>query len=192
MTALDVSRLVLASGSPRRLALLREAGLNPLVRVPEVDESAKPTEKPEEMVERLAISKLDTAVIDGESGVAADTVVVIDGEVLGKPRTAERAEDMLRLLSGRPHKVITGGAVSGPDGRASTTVTTTVTLHNLGETEIARYVEGGEPLDKAGGYAIQGEASRFVAAVDGSRDNVIGLPVAEMLGLLATVGWAPG
>ena len=71
-------------------------------------------------------------------------------------------------------------------------MTTTVTLHNLGETEIARYVEGGEPLDKAGGYAIQGEASRFVASVDGSRDNVIGLPVVEMLGLLATVGWAPG
>ena len=187
MAALDVNRLVLASGSPRRLALLREAGLNPLVRIPEVDESAKPTEEPEEMVERLAISKLDTAVMDGEPGV-----VVIDGEVLGKPRTAERAEDMLRLLSGRPHKVITGVAVSGPDGRASTTVTTTVTLHNLGETEIARYVEGGEPLDKAGGYAIQGEASRFVASVDGSRDNVIGLPVVEMLGLLATVGWAPG
>ena len=144
------------------------------------------------MGERLAISKLDTAVMDSEPGVAADTVVVIDGEVLGKPRTAERAEDMLRRLSGRPHKVITGVAVSGPGGRASTTVTTTVTLHNLGETEIARYVEGGEPLDKAGGYAIQGEASRFVASVDGSRDNVIGLPVVEMLGLLATVGWAPG
>lgn len=192
MAALDVNRLVLASGSPRRLALLQEAGLDPLVRIPEVDESAKPREGPEAMVERLAISKLDTAVMDGEPGVAADTVVVIDGEVLGKPRTAERAEDMLRRLSGRPHKVITGVAVSGPGGRASTTVTTTVTLHNLGETEIARYVEGGEPLDKAGGYAIQGEASRFVASVDGSRDNVIGLPVMEMLGLLATVGWAPG
>ena len=112
--------------------------------------------------------------------------------MLGKPRTAERAEDMLRLLSGRPHKVITGVAVSGPGGRASTTVTTTVTLRNLGQTEISHYVEGGEPLDKAGGYAIQGEASRFVASVDGSRDNVVGLPVVEMLGLLATVGWVPG
>jgi len=192
VAALDVNRLVLASGSPRRLALLQEAGLDPLVRIPEVDESAKPTEEPEAMVERLAISKLDTAVMDGEPGVAADTAVVIDGEVLGKPRTAERAEDMLRRLSGQPHKVITGVAVSGPGGRTSTTVTTTVTLHNLGETEIARYVEGGEPLDKAGGYAIQGEASRFVASIDGSRDNVIGLPVAEMLDLLATVGWAPG
>ena len=119
-------------------------------------------------------------------------MVVINGEVLGKPRTAKRAEDMLRLLSGRPHKVITGVAVSGPGGRASTTVTTTVTLRNLGETEISRYVEGGEPLDKAGGYAIQGEASRFVVSVEGSRDNVIGLPVVEMLGLLATVGWTPG
>ena len=192
MAAVDVNRLVLASGSPRRLALLQEAGLDPLVRVPEVDESVKPTEGPEAMVERLAISKLDTAVMDGEPGVAADTVVVIDGEVLGKPRTAERAEDMLRLLSGRPHKVITGVAVSGPGGRTSTTVTTTVTLRNLDETEISRYVEGGEPLDKAGGYAIQGEASDFVVSVDGSRDNVIGLPVAEMLGLLAAVGWTPG
>ena len=192
MAALAVNRLVLASGSPRRLSLLQEAGLDPLVRIPEVDESAKPSEGPEAMVKRLAFSKLDTAVMDGEPGVAADTVVVIDGEVLGKPRTAERAEDMLRLLSGRPHKVITGVAVSGPDGRASTTVTTTVTLHNLGETEIARYVAGGEPLDKAGGYAIQGEASDFVVSVDGSRDNVIGLPVAEMLDLLAALGWTPG
>ena len=81
MAALDVNRLVLASGSPRRLALLQEAGFDPLVRIPEVDESAKPTEEPEAMVERLAISKLDTAVMDGEPGVAADTVVVIDGEV---------------------------------------------------------------------------------------------------------------
>ena len=183
---------MLASGSPRRLALLREAGFDPLVRTPEVDESARPAETPEALVERLAVSKLDAKVIDGECGVAADTVVIIDGEVLGKPGTAELATDMLRRLSGRPHEVITGVAVSGPSGRASVTVSTTVTFRDLGETEIARYVTGGEPLDKAGGYAIQGEASDFVVSVDGSRDNVVGLPVAETLGLLAAVGWTPG
>ena len=192
MSLIEASRLVLASGSPRRLALLREAGFDPLVRIPEVDESARPAETPEALVERLAVSKLDAKVIDGECGVAADTVVVIDREVLGKPGAAERAANMLRRLSGRPHDVITGVAVSGPRGRASVTVSTTVTFRDLGETEIARYVTGGEPLDKAGGYAIQGEASDFVVSVDGSRDNVVGLPVAETLGLLAAVGWTPG
>ena len=191
MAALNVNRLVLASGSPRRLALLREAGFDPLVRVPEVNESAQPAETPGMLVERLAASKLDAKVMDGEYGVAADTVVVVDGEVLGKPGAAESAANMLRRLSGRPHEVTTGVAVSGPSGRASATVSTTVTFRNLEETEIARYVAGGEPLDKAGGYAIQGEASDFVISVDGSRDNVIGLPVAEMLGLLAAVGWTP-
>ena len=191
MAALNVNRLVLASGSPRRLALLREAGFDPLVRVPEVNESAQPTETPGMLVERLAASKLDAKVMDGEYGVAADTVVVVDGEVLGKPGAAESAANMLRRLSGGPHEVITGVAVSGPSGRASTTVSTTVNFLDLGETEIARYVAGGEPLDKAGGYAIQGEASEFVVSMDGSRDNVIGLPVAEMLDLLASVGWTP-
>ena len=191
MSLIEVSRLVLASSSPRRLALLREAGFDPLVRIPEVDESARPAEAPKALVERLAVSKLDAKVMHGEWGVAADTVVIIDGEVLGKPGTAELAANMLRRLSGRPHEVTTGVAVSGPSGRASATVSTTVTFRNLGETEIARYVAGGEPLDKAGGYAIQGEASDFVVSVDGSRDNVIGLPVAEMLGLLAAVGWTP-
>ena len=156
-----------------------------------MDESARPAEAPKALVERLAVSKLDAKVMHGEWGVAADTVVIIDGEVLGKPGAAELAADMLRRLSGRPHEVTTGVAVSGRSGRASATVSTTVTFRNLEETEIARYVAGGEPLDKAGGYAIQGEASDFVISVDGSRDNVIGLPVAEMLGLLAAVGWTP-
>ena len=191
MSLIDVSRLVLASGSPRRLALLREAGFDPLVRIPEVDESARPAEAPKALVERLAVSKLDAKVMDGECGVAADTVVIIDGEMLGKPGTAELAKNMLRRLSGRPHEVITGVAVSGPSGRTSVTVSSTVTFRNLGETEIARYVAGDEPFDKAGGYAIQGEASDFIVSVDGSRDNVIGLPVAEMLSLLAAVGWTP-
>ena len=191
MSMIDVNRLVLASGSPRRLALLREAGFDPLVRIPEVDESARPAEAPKTLVERLAVSKLDAKVMDGECGVAADTVVIIDGEILGKPGTAELAKNMLRRLSGRPHEVITGVAVSGPSGRTSVTVSSTVTFRNLGETEIARYVAGDEPFDKAGGYAIQGEASDFIVSVDGSRDNVIGLPVAEMLSLLAAVGWTP-
>ncbi len=187
--------LVLASASPRRLDLLRAAGLDPEVLVPRVDEAPLPDEDPVAMVERLACAKRDAVLADLGTGaggvtprvVAADTVVVLDGEALGKPGTPEVAVAMLGRLSGRTHHVVTGVAVAGPAGRASTTVSTEVAWRTLSADEIRDYVATGEPLDKAGGYGIQGGGADFVTSLVGSRDNVIGLPVATALELLATV-----
>jgi septum formation protein len=119
--------------------------------------------------------------------IAADTVVVLDGEALGKPGTPEVAVAMLSRLSGRTHHVVTGVAVAGPAGAVSTTVTTEVTWRPLSVDEIDAYVATGEPLDKAGGYGIQGGGEDFVTSLVGSRDNVVGLPVATALELMATV-----
>ena len=186
------THLVLASASPRRLDLLLAAGIEPVVRIPEVDETPLPDEDPVAMVERLACAKRDAVLAPAvdEPGlrvVAADTVVVLDGEMLGKPGTPDVAAAMLTRLSGRTHHVVTGVAVSGPVGRASTTVSTEVTWRTLSEDEIATYVATGEPLDKAGGYGLQGGGADFVTALVGSRDNVIGLPVTTTLELLARV-----
>ena len=180
--------LVLASASPRRLDLLRQVGLDPEVRSPDVDETRLPGEDVAAMVERLACAKRDAVAGEGEWVVAADTVVVVDGEALGKPGTPEKATAMLRLLSGRSHQVLTGVAVAGPLGRASTTVCTEVAWRELSDEEVASYVATGEPLDKAGGYGLQGGGADFVVELLGGRDNVIGLPVTTVLELLATVG----
>ena len=114
-------------------------------------------------------------------------MVVLEGEGLGKPGAPERAANMLRGLSGRTHHVVTGVAVVGPSGRASTTVSTKVVWRTLSETEVESYVASGEPLDKAGGYGLQGGGADFVVALVGSRENVIGLPVTTALELLASV-----
>jgi septum formation protein len=179
--------VVLASSSPRRLELLKLAGLNPIVRPAELDESPQLGEDPATMAERLAQEKRDAVATPGERVIAADTVVVLDDAVLGKPGTAEIALAMLRRLSGRSHEVITGIAVSGPGGKASTTVCTKVVWRALSEREITNYVATGEPLDKAGGYGIQGGGADFVVSLTGSRENVIGLPVAIALEMLSSV-----
>ena len=184
--------LVLASASPRRLGLLQSAGVDPEVRVPSVDETPLPEEDPVTMVERLACAKRDAVIAATPDGpalrvIAADTVVVVDGEALGKPCAPEVAVAMLSRLSGRTHHVVTGVAVAGPAGAISTTVTTEVTWRPLSVDEIKAYVATGEPLDKAGGYGIQGGGEDFVTSLVGSRDNVVGLPVATALELMATV-----
>ena len=148
--------LILASASPRRLDLLHQVGLDPEVRIPDVDETPLAGEDAASTVERLACAKRDAVAGEGEWVVAADTVVVVDGEALGKPGTPEKATAMLRLLSGRSHQVLTGVAVAGPVGRTSTTVCTEVTWRELSDDEVAAYVATGEPLDKAGGYGLQG------------------------------------
>lgn len=179
--------VVLASASPRRLDLLRSVGLEPEVRPGDVEERRRPGEDPLAMVERLARDKRDAVARPGELVLAADTVVVLDGSVLGKPGTPEVAVDMLRRLSGRVHHVVTGVAVSGPGGSTSTAVSTEVAWRTLSDEEVDAYVATGEPLDKAGGYGIQGGGADFVASLVGSRDNVVGLPVATALELLASV-----
>jgi septum formation protein len=127
--------------------------------------------------------------VPGETVLGADTAVVLDGEILGKPRDAEDARRMLRALSGRRHEVVTGVCVRRGDREKSVVVSTRVQLVPLTDEQIAWYVATGEPLDKAGAYAVQGIAGAFVAEVGGSISNVVGLPLTESIGLLEAVGF---
>ena len=169
--------LILASGSPRRRALLEELGLDPIVRPADIDETPLPKEAPAAHVERLAREKsLAVEVEPHDIIIAADTIVTIDGELLGKPHTDERAHEMLRQLSGRTHEVMTGVAVRQGDVLTSFVETTVVHFGEMSEPAIAWYVSTGEPADKAGAYAIQGRGGAFVRGIEGSFDNVVGLP----------------
>jgi len=189
-------KLILASGSPRRAELLRAAGFEFLVKAEPVDESRLEGETAERMVERLAVLKA-RAIADTQSDdaivIGADTVVTIDGEVLGKPVTANVAREMLRKLRGREHSVITGVALLAVQGGIQLPVTaesvshevTRVWMSQMTDEEIDGYVGTGEPLDKAGAYAIQGRASRFIPRIEGCYFNVVGLPVAKVSQMLA-------
>ena len=181
-------RLILASGSPQRISLLVEAGFAPEVRIPEVDESIQTGESARSLVERLAIKKLDAVINVGECGVAADTVVSVNEKIFGKPGTPEMALKMLQTLSGETHDVITGVALSGPKGRLSLIVATQVKWRELTKEEIVTYIQTGEPLDKAGGYGIQGGGKNFVVSFVGSFDNIVGLPINEVISCLSELG----
>lgn len=179
-------RLVLASGSPRRSELLAAAGFKFDVEPPDVDERRLSGETPEQYVERMACLKART-IGDRhpeQPVLGADTVVVIDGDVLGKPVTPDDAAAMLRRLSGRAHQVLTGVAVAWQGRLSSAVEATTVWMEPISVGDLAEYVSSGEPLDKAGAYAIQGLASRFVSRIEGSYANVVGLPVAKVAALL--------
>jgi len=189
--------LILASASPRRRDLLARAGVAFEVVPAEIDETARPGELPEALAERLAREKaVAVARRLGATGarlvLGSDTIVVLEGEVLGKPSDAPHAEVLLGRLVGRTHRVTTGVALARSSDLAvqSFTVTSLVTMHGASTEEIRRYVASGEPLDKAGAYALQGEGRRFVAAVEGSESNVIGLPLDETLALLRAAGAA--
>jgi len=191
-------RIILASASPRRAEVLRNAGI-PFESMPtSVDESRRPDERPEELVRRLAEAKARSAAARVTAGagqvivVGADTEVVLDGLVFGKPASAEEARAMLHKLGGRTHSVVTGlAAIHLPDGAARTEhETTLVTLAPLTLEEIADYVSSGEVFDKAGAYAIQGRAGRFVTCVEGCYFNVVGLPLARLYHILHELGWS--
>jgi septum formation protein len=186
-------RLVLASRSPRRLELLRLAGLDPQVRPPDVDETPLPGERPLEAVVRLASTKARAARRgQGEVVLAADTGVIVDGKLLGKPRDPEHAKAMLAALAGRAHEVATGVVVRDTHGRlGSRVVTTSVLFAPLGAATISAYVDSGEPLGKAGAYEIQGRGAVLVERIEGSWTNVVGLPVVETLHMLAGAGVTP-
>jgi septum formation protein len=179
---------------------LRDAGIAFEAISASVDEAHRPSEQPEELVERLAEAKARAAAagLANRAGpaivVGADTEVAVDGRVLGKPTSAENARSMLRHLSGRTHSVITGLAVMRlPDGAARTEhETTLVTFAPLTEDEIEDYVASGEPFDKAGAYAIQGRGGRFVTRVEGCYFNVVGLPLARLYRILRELGWPGG
>lgn len=184
-------RLILASGSPRRCELLRNAGFAFEAVSPDVEEAYADREDPAACAERLAREKAETVarcfqLRDQVVVLGADTVVVADGIVLGKPASAEEARAMLERLSGRVHEVITGVALAAPGSsrRAVAHEVTRVFFRPLTQEEIATYVASGEPLDKAGAYAAQGQASRFITRVEGCYFNVVGLPVALVERLL--------
>jgi septum formation protein len=188
------ARLVLASGSPRRLALLRLAGFDPQIRPADIDETRRPRETPDAYVVRVAGEKALAVPREAHEVVlAADTTVVLDGAALGKPVDAADATAMLRRLSGRAHHVLTAVTVIDPRGLpAEVLVGSEVIMATLDDATIARYVATGEPLDKAGAYGIQGAAQVLVAEVRGSWTNIVGLPAVEAAALLRSVGVTPG
>lgn len=181
--------LILASASPRRQKLLRNAGISFTVQPADIDETPLEGEAPRDCAQRLAREKaLAVAQKNPEHWVlGADTIVVVDKAILNKPRDDEDAARMLRLLSGRTHAVITGVSVVEPAGRDqgsrvssthTSSETTIVTFDDMSEEEIRGYVATGEPRDKAGAYAIQGIASRWIPRIEGDYSNVVGLPLA--------------
>lgn len=183
-----VDRLVLASASPRRRELLERLGATIEVRPADVDETPADREASDNYVRRLALAKLAAVVGPAEVGVAADTIVVLDDQLLGKPADRDGARSMLRRLAGRAHHVVSGVAVHGPGGTKVATSTTTVVFTPIDDRTLDWYVATDEPYDKAGGYAIQGRGGLFVERIDGSFDNVIGLPMALTRSLLDAVG----
>lgn len=182
-------KIILASSSPRRRSLLEELGLDPVVIPADIDERPRANEAAAPYVERLAIEK--GAVIDAapdELVISADTIVALDGELLGKPTNDEQAADFLRRLSGRGHEVMTGIAVRLGDDTVSAVVETMVRFATLSDADIAWYVGTGEATGKAGAYAIQGRGGAFVASINGSHDNVIGLPRHALITLAQRLG----
>ena len=189
--------LYLASASPRRRDLLAQIGLQCHCLPVDLEESPLPGEAPAAYVTRLALDKARAArtLLNGRGSadavlvLAADTTVVVDGDVLGKPRDAEDAAGMLRRLGGREHRVLTGVAVIDPDGYESTDMSESrVRIRPILDAEIAAYWATGEPADKAGGYGIQGRGALFIEAIAGSYSGVMGLPLFETAALLAAAG----
>ncbi len=181
-------RLVLASQSPRRRELLAGLGISFVVRPARTEETPRPGEPPPQYVRRVAAEK--AAAVDGEVVLGADTAVVLGDRILGKPEDADDARRMLQALSGRAHAVLTGVCVRRREGpTAESVVATEVRFATLSDAAIDWYVGTGEPLDKAGAYAVQGAGGAFVREISGSVSNVVGLPLAETLELLRQIGF---
>jgi len=187
-------QLILASASPRRRELLVSIGVHPLVRPADIDEALRDGETPERHVVRLATAKAE-ALLPGAGGLpvlAADTVVVCDDQVLGKPRDRDDGLRMLALLSDRWHRVLSAVSLRDTRGHHQVCTETAVCFRRLESAECEAYWACGEPRDKAGGYAIQGLGGCFVTAIRGSYSGVVGLPLAETLLLLRAAGIACG
>ena len=188
-------KLILASSSPRRAEILTNSGLSFSILSSAVDESPLPGEDPSALVVRLANAKAELAAARAVGPaiiLAADTVVVLDGKILGKPRSSEEALHMLEQLSGRTHSVLTGVAlIRLPDAeRRQFTESTLVHFRPITEEELAAYLDAEEPYDKAGAYAIQGLAGRFIPRIEGCYFNVVGLPLSHVLSELHSLGWS--
>jgi septum formation protein len=194
----NIAPLILASGSPRRKDLLREAGFRFRVIAPEIDETAVAGESPETRAQRLAMQKAEAVARRAPPGsciLAADTAVLIDHETLGKPRDVEDAASMLLRLAGRTHVVITAFALARSGEEPMQAVcgieASRVRMRAISRPEALEYARTEEPMDKAGAYALQGIGARFVEEVEGSRSNVIGLPLERVVPLLEHYGIRP-
>lgn len=172
-------QFILASASPRRRELLAAAGFTFAIDAAEVDETRRPGEDASSYAARVARDKARAVAArhPGDAVLAADTVVVIDGDVLGKPADAADARRMLRALAGRAHEVLTAVVLIAGGEVFAEIIRTSVWMRGLSEAEIEAYVASGEPMDKAGAYAVQGVASRFITRIDGEYANVVGLPI---------------
>ena len=188
-------KLILASASERRAGILRDAGFSFKVMCSVVDETPSPGESPQDLVQRLAAAKADLVAaraVGPAIVIAADTIVTLEGHIFGKPRSTDDARHMLEKLSGLTHAVVTGVAlIRLPDAERLTFVESTlVHFAALSAREISRYLATGEPHDKAGAYAIQGRAGRYVSRIEGCYFNVVGLPLARLQQALASLGWS--
>jgi septum formation protein len=188
-------KLILASASPRRAQILRDAGISFSVMSSAIDETPYPDELPEQMVQRLANAKAELVAARAVGPailVAADTSVVLDGQIFGKPRSTEDARRMLELYSGRTHSVVTGVSVIRlPEmERRQFVETTQVTFTSLSRDEVTRYLSTEEPYDKAGAYAIQGHAGRYIPRIEGCYFNIVGLPLSRLVETLRELGWS--
>ena len=188
-------KLILASTSPRRAEILRNAGIAFSVMSSAVDETPFPEESPQQLVERLAHAKaglVAARAVGPAIVIAADTVVVLEKRILGKPRSTDDARQMLEQLSGRTHSVLTGVCmIRLPDAeRREFTETTLVHFGKLSSEDISRYLATEEPYDKAGGYAVQGRAGRYIPRVEGCYFNIVGLPLARLIAELYELGWS--
>jgi septum formation protein len=188
-------KLILASASTRRAEILRDAGFHFSVLSSAIDETPYSGENPQDLVQRLAVAKAELVAARAVGPaiiIAADTEVTLDGHIFGKPRSSDDARRMLEKLSGRTHSVLTGVAlIRLPDAERITFVETTlVHFAKLSEDEITRYLATGEPHDKAGGYAIQGRAGRYIPRIEGCYFNVVGLPLARLQQALTELGWS--
>ena len=188
-------KLILASASERRASILRDAGIPFTVMSSSVDETPGPGESPHDLVQRLAAAKAELVAaraVGPAMVIAADTIVTLEGHIFGKPRSTDDASHMLEKLSGRTHAVVTGVAlIRLPDAERLTFVESTlVHFAALSAEEISRYLATGEPRDKAGAYAIQGRAGRYIPRIEGCYFNVVGLPLARLQQALASLGWS--
>ena len=186
--------LILASASPRRYELLSRMGLDFVVRTATCDETLDPFAAPEDEVARLSLMKAYAVLPQCDSDdviVAADTIVVCDSLMMGKPHSESDAFSMLQRLSGRAHQVMTGLTVMKGNHRETITVTTEVRMRHLSDEEIRAYIATGEPMGKAGAYAVQGLAAMFIMGIDGDYYNVVGLPVCTLTTMLRKCGIKP-
>lgn len=192
MGIVNTSRIILASASPRRMELLKRAGLAFDVIPADIDESALPQEEPSQHVLRLAAGKALRVASDNPDClvIGADTIVFIDGEILGKPASREDARKMVAKLSGRAHEVYTGFCMTNINRamHVARVVRTTVIFREIPQDEISWYIATPEPYDKAGAYAAQGISASFVQEIRGSCTNVIGLPLCEVIEQLKKIG----